>query len=444
MKIQFNTYDNLKQKLACQAWIDNNVTEINYGGAKGGGKSYLGCSLIFGDALIYAKTRYFIGRVELNDLRRYTNPTIEEVFDNFKLSKKFYTYNGQDNHYTMYNGSQVLFIPLSYKPSDPNYSRFGSMQMTRGFIEEAGETTMDPAAVRNICASVGRWKNEVYGINGKVLFTFNPSKNFMYERYKQFKDNALPGHVKFIQAFATDNHKLPSGYVDYLYSILSPNEIQRLILGNWEYDDDPDALIKDYQKLLNLFTSNLQSEGDYYITCDAARFGSDKAIILVWHGWDVIDYMVYNVSKTTEISESIIHLQNRYNIPNFAVIVDEDGIGGGVVDEVSCLGFHNGARAIRILGQKQEYDNLKVQCSFYLADVINKGILSFKTNVPENYKKEIIGELEQLKKQQTEPGKPLKIVDKAQIKKNIGRSPDWSDSLMMRSYFDIKINKPLL
>ena len=51
MTITFLTKNN-KQLQAGEAWIDDTVEEILYGGAKGGGKSSLGASLIFGDALL--------------------------------------------------------------------------------------------------------------------------------------------------------------------------------------------------------------------------------------------------------------------------------------------------------------------------------------------------------------------------------------------------------
>jgi len=71
MQIQFKS-KNEKQIEAVSYWIDDTVEEILYGGGKGGGKSYLGASLIFGDALIYPETHYFIARKELNDLRKFT------------------------------------------------------------------------------------------------------------------------------------------------------------------------------------------------------------------------------------------------------------------------------------------------------------------------------------------------------------------------------------
>ena len=62
MIIEFNTHGNLKQKEVCKLWVDATTTDIAYGGSKGSGKSYLGVSLIFGDAFLYPGTNYFIAR----------------------------------------------------------------------------------------------------------------------------------------------------------------------------------------------------------------------------------------------------------------------------------------------------------------------------------------------------------------------------------------------
>ena len=70
--LEFDTHGNDKQKETAIYWNDAVSKEIVYGGAKGGGKSYLGCSLIFHDALVYAGTHYFIARKHLNDLRKFT------------------------------------------------------------------------------------------------------------------------------------------------------------------------------------------------------------------------------------------------------------------------------------------------------------------------------------------------------------------------------------
>ena len=44
-------------------------------------------------------------------------------------------------------------------------------------------------------------------------------------------------------------------------------------------------------------------------------------------------------SKTTDIQTWIINKQKKYRIPNHKCIVDEDGVGGGVVDNCDIQGL---------------------------------------------------------------------------------------------------------
>ena len=144
MQLQFKT-KNPKQLTAAELWINNTTEEILYGGAKGGGKSFLGANLIFGDALIYPDTSYFIARKELIDLTNFTIPTIHKVFKNWGIDiNKYASYNGQTHCFNLTNGSRVYLIACKEEPSDPLFERFGSMEMTRGWIEEAGEVAERP------------------------------------------------------------------------------------------------------------------------------------------------------------------------------------------------------------------------------------------------------------------------------------------------------------
>ena len=75
MKIQQinRQYKNPKQVQCKELWRDNTTTEIVYGGAKNGGKSYIAADLLLESALLYPGTRYFMARNELNDLRKFLN-----------------------------------------------------------------------------------------------------------------------------------------------------------------------------------------------------------------------------------------------------------------------------------------------------------------------------------------------------------------------------------
>src|SRR3990167_5370023 len=215
MEIEFHT-KNDKQLLAAEHWIDNFTEEILYGGAKYGGKTYLGCSLIFGDALIYPETQYFIARQTLSDLRKFTIPSIHERFQHWKIEiEKYAKFNGQDNVFNCYNDSKVFLIECRETPGDPLYERFGSMQMTRGWIEEGGEVAEKAKA--NLFLSVGRWKNDKYGLKKKLLITANPKKGWMKREFVEpFKKGQLPASKEYIQSLPSDN---THGSPDYIESL---------------------------------------------------------------------------------------------------------------------------------------------------------------------------------------------------------------------------------
>jgi phage terminase large subunit len=428
MKLVFNTNGNDKQKEMARAWIDPNITDIVYGGSKGSGKSFGGVNLIFGDAFLYPETHYFIARKKLNDIRKFTIPTIHEVFESWGLNEKYYSFNGTDNFYTLYNKSKVFLLEAKYLPSDPQFMRFGSMQMTRGMIEEAGEFEKD--AKENLHASIGRWKNDKYNLVGKLLQTCNPSKNYLYkDYYRPNKAGQLEAYKKFIQALPTDNKMLDAGYLENLNRILSKNAKERLLKGNWEYDDDPTVLC-DYESILSMF-SNIPIRGKKYITADIARLGSDKAVIMVWDGFTVIEIVEFATSRTTEIQNAIQALRVKYNVPLMNVVADEDGVGGGVVDSLKCKGFVNGSRA----ENGENYANLQSQCAYYLAAAINAFEISFDCELSPKQIEEITEELEQLKSRDTDLDGKLKIITKQEVKDNIGRSPDYRDAMLMRFFF---------
>ncbi|MGB0918706.1 MAG: terminase, partial [Flavobacteriales bacterium] len=384
-----------------------------------------------GDALMYPETHYFIARKKLNDLRKYTRPTIEEVLKHFGLKIEDYKFNGQDNYYQLPNKSKVFLIDAPYLPSDPLYMRFGSMQMTRGMIEEAGE--FDENAKNNLFASIGRWKNNEFGLSVKLVQTCNPSKNYLYrDYYKKSKDNTIEDWKVFIQALPTDNKMLDDGYLENLNRVLNKSQKERLLKGNWEYDDDPNALC-EYDDILEVFKNDHVAGGSKYITADIARLGSDKAIIGVWEGLNLIEVHSFDVSRTTEIQAAIEALRAKHKIPTKHVVADEDGVGGGVVDNCKIKGFLNGSKA---LGD-ENYFNLQSQCCYKLAEKINEHAICISADLTGNEKDEIVEELEQLKSYDLDKDGKLRTLPKSKIKENIGRSPDWRDMIMMRMFFEL-------
>ncbi len=441
-KLIFNTNGNDKQKHVAKLWLDKTTTDIVYGGSKGSGKSFLGVSLIFGDAFIYPGTAYFIARVSLTNIRKFTIPSIMEVFALWGITQKHWKYNGQDNFYELHNGSKIYLLDAAPQPRDELYMRFGSMQITRGFLEEAGE--FQEAAKNNLAASVGRWKNDVYGLKPCILQTCNPSKNYLYrEYYRKFKENKLEDWKAFVQALPQDNKKLPAGYLENLNRMLSKSQKRRLLDGDWEFDDSADILI-DYEKILDCFTNSHVPDGVGKITCDLARLGGDRIVEVRWNGFRAT-IKWWKKQGLDVTGRWLENSRNEMGIGKSDVLCDEDGVGGGVVDYEKFKGFVNNSSPLPSPdGElddkgnpiKENYDNLKSQCSFRMADRINKNGLYIICD--EEIRQLIIEEMEQVRQKNLDSDLKKGVVPKEKIKEILGRSPDFWDAIMMREYFELR------
>ena len=424
-----------KQYQALKYLNDKETLYIGYGGAAYSGKSFLLCYWLTINSIAYPGTAWGLGRRELVTLKKTTLVTLFKVFAECNIEKEVhYKYNQQDNIITFFNGSVIYLIDTANKPSDPLFTRFGGLELTGAAIDESAET--DYEAVKILFTRLGRRNNDKYGIKKKLLETFNPSKNHVYARYYKphRSNNELPFH-RFIPALPKDNPT--EGVQDYINDILATSDevtIQRLIYGNFEYDDDPSAMIQT-NSIHNLFNVNKVDEGLKAITCDVARFGKDASIIMLWNGYNVEKIYKYDKNSLPELANEIkgIAKTNRVNYEN--IVVDQDGIGAGVVDLLpTCYGFVNNSRAVL----NENYNNLKSQCYFNLSEKINNNEINIKD---EQYKTQIIEELEQVKRKNMDADGKIQVVPKDEVKKILGRSPDFSDTLMMRMVLDL--DKPI-
>jgi phage terminase large subunit len=444
-----------KQHLAWERLKDAVTEFITFGGGGGGGKSWLGCEWVIVWSIMYPGTKYFIGRQELKEIRQSTIPTLYKVLTHHGLKgEDIFRFNGQDNYFQFHNGSRVDLLELRYYPSDPLYERFGSLEYTSGWIEEAGE--VDEMAFEMISSRTGRCMNDKYNLLGKTLLTCNPKKNFLYYNfYKPWKDKALPPNKAFIQALVDDNQYGESGYKAKLQNLKGAAR-ERILLGKWEYENDPAALI-DFNSIIDVFSNAHINEGTGYITVDVARFGDDSSVIGVWKGFRVKLHK-YKGLATDQVAAKVKEHQQINQVPNSRVCIDADGIGGGVADHLKgCRQFMNGSRPLPApvnpardqQGNKlpENYQNLKSQTSFRMSDRINAGgvyveiILTseMKNDTSEAKEKELlIEEMEQVKQKDVDGEGKKAVVQKDEVKKVLGRSPDYWDTIHMREYFELK------
>ena len=466
-----------KQQEAFEYLMDDTTTELLYGGCAGGGKTKFGCMWTIISALQFPYTRWLIGRSVLKTLKETTLVTLFDTLKEWEIKPDtHYYFNTKENYLQFkkpYGGSMILLKDLFLYPSDPEFDSLGSLEVTGGFVDEGCQIT---EKCKNIVNSRIRYKldkfcicgyetknskilgydkngkpdkwlcggcgNITIGLIPKLLITSNPSKNWLYNQfYRPHIEGKLPPHRRFLQAFAKENPFISKHYLRNLDN-LDPISRARLRDGIWEYDDD-EAVLMDFDSISNIFRNEVPESLLWYITCDYARFGSNKTVIFVWNGWRVEDYKIMSRSSITEAVDEIKKFMNKYSIIRTKVVVDEDGAGAGVKDVLRCQGFVNNSTPVIVKGEKENYANLKSQCWYRFAKKVNAGEVLVKTEDIDMIGM-IIEELEQIRRKDPDKDGKLAIEGKDVIKENIGRSPDYGDALMMRVYFDIKKHKKYL
>ena len=424
-----------RQYEALELLMDNKTNEILYGGGARGGKSYLGNAWVIMSALSMPGSTWLVARKRFSDLRDTTLITFNEVLNNFGISGAV-NYNAQEKRATFSNGSIVFFKDIDYEPSDPLYNRLGSYNLTGAFLDEAQEINKQALNILR-----GRFSNLVgdgWKTIPKSFYSCNPDKSWVYyDFYKPFVNGELPEDKAFVPALATDNPHIDEEYIKNL-SKADEVTVQRLLYGNFEYDNSPNTMIS-FANIADLWT-NTVNRGTRYITADIARYGKDKTVIMYWDGLILKDVKVIDTGSLVLVKERISEMAREYRVPYSQIIVDEDGVGGGVVDMmVGIKGFMGNKRPFEVMDLGKmipaNYMNIKTQMMYKLAELVNHHKIAIEV---ESIKEPLSEELAILRRKDVDKEGKLKIESKEEMKQLLGHSPDYLDAMMMRMYFEYR------
>ena len=177
----------------------------------------------------------------------------------------------------------------------------------------------------------------------------------------------------------------------------------------------------------------VDSEGDYQIAVDVARYGSDSSIISMRKGLKMIDLKEYKNISLVELCGHIEVIAG--NNHDMTIKVDETGVGGGVVDILQGRGYRN-VNGINFGSKPQDTDKFadlpsEMWCTFPISDVSllnDSGLFHELTDRRFSY--------DHKARRQIESKDSYKA-------RNGGKSPDKADSVLML-YYEPKINRPML
>lgn len=429
MVIDINPF--VKQKHCFKILLDDKTNVVVYGGAAGGGKSWLGCVWITTLCLQYEGIRCLIGRAVLQQLRLTTLNTLLEVLQQMGMkSGEHYNYNQQTNVIKFFNGSEIILKDLAYNPGDAMYDSLGSMEVSAVFVDECTQIT--PLCF-SILKSRIRYKLNKYKLIPKILLTCNPSQNWIKKDfYLPFIQGTLPENIQFIQSLPNDNPFLPDSYVQMLKE-LPEVQRRRLLNGDWNFLESEDNLF-DFDSIANSVFRNTPKDTDKrYISVDVGRFGDDRSVVCVWNGLNIVEIIVYRKLSTVELSSEIKDLIAKWRVHPQQVIVDSDGVGGGVADQIRGVNFVNNSRPLH----EQNFSNLKSQCYVKLSQLFKEGKISINV-LDSGLVDELTQELLSIKLKDMDKDNKVAVQSKDEMKRILGRSPDLSDAVMMRMYWEIK------
>lgn len=514
--------------------FETDVEVLGYWGAAWWGKSVLISRWLKQMCETYPWTRWFMAR---NELKRLKTSTLLTFFDLLNQDwyvrdgkwLKWYNYNDIKGSITFNNGSVIHLIELWYQPSDPLYWRIGSTEYTWGAIDEASEIELDWFEVANsrirfrlesfchACAGAitpenkiredkfdnpEYWTNlevtyseeekyftknvylcphckrETHWLTWRIICCFNPDKSWVYWTfYRRFADWTLPKNYAFIPALPWDNPHLSKSYIKRLYG-LSDIHKQRLLYGNFEYDDTPWRLF-NYDTVLSWFNKKTTSElieeefktnpwlelmvrkvgyvkeywYDYKMIVDPARMGSDLAIIVIMNHLSVEKVVVYGKSTIDELEIKCLELMERYQLTPHDVVVDEWWVWWWLKDRLKCVWFIAHSTPIQPREKKRRkneldyvsYHRLRDQCYHILSTIQNdiaislKDVTIYNSQITvEQLRKSIIEDMDSVVQVDIDKDTPFKVITKQELKKKIGRSPDFWDVLMMAMIFRLK------
>ena len=417
--------------------------------------SWVGCEMLLTACYFYPGSSWFMARNELKRLMNTTYKTWTKVCKHHGIPEGDWKLDGQYNVIKFKNGSEVHLLDVAHKPTDPMYERFGSYEFTGGFGDEINEWEFDAYDV--LKSRIGR-NNHFETDDGEIELppkffgACNPAKNWVYQEfYKPWRDGTLSKDKAFIQSLFSDNPHTAKSYGEQLASIKNSINRQRLMEGVWEYTDDIAALTT-YTALSDMFTNPEQTTGTKYAVFDVARGGNDKAVANLFDGWH--SYKRIELPKTDdpqELREEVRSILVEEKIAYKNAIYDDNGVGwalGG--GELKGMRQFVGSRSalpskeqIKIRsrkrfdpdGQNPNYANLKSQCGYYVADKINQHATSSADGDDRDVIIEDLTAL--LVEKYPEKEAKLQLVSKEDIKDNLGRSPDYGDTYIMRSWFDL-------
>lgn len=173
---------------------------------------------------------------------------------------------------------------------------------------------------------------------------------------------------------------------------------------------------------------NPEAVGEKFIGVDIARSGADTTVFLFREGSVVQDIEVHRTSNTMEVVGWLIKFVQKHQVPWLNVLIDEIGVGAGVVDRLHEQKYRAQPVNFAWTLNSKRYLNTRADCFWRVREALNPETEN-PLAIPEKFSK-LATELMAIEHSYTSTGQ-IQIETKANIKKKLGHSPDQADALAL-------------
>lgn len=301
----------------------------------------------------------------------------------------------------------------------------------------------------------GDTKEEVYEqCKGTIDDLWRGYENLGYNKLDMFIKSAT-----FIRADLSENVILTSTDKSYFGNLAQQDEEQRMrdLKANWNWRGVGDDLIsaEDMERMYD--NAEQLDEQERFASCDIAFTGGDNLVLWLWIGHHIKDLCVLRVKSDTAISAVKAKLA-EWGVREENFTYDMQGIGqsfGGFFRNASP--FNNQGVPIakdykEEKGIKYLYKDLKSQCAWLFMQDLKEGAVSIEDSLLErrfsgdgfsNTPLRIILQKERkcVRQDEESSDRSFRLIRKKVMKRYVGHSPDFFESLIYRKIFDLQKHK---
>lgn len=200
--------------------------------------SYIGSAWLVSSCIRFPNIRAVVARKTIKSLKESTFITIKKVMKEWGLKEDVhFSINNIEGTITFWNESVIMMKEMADLPADTDFSRFGSMEATIVFVDEASEISERAA---DVMFSRIRWKTHETFKTPKMFMSCNPAACWLRSRFVQDDDGNLvtcrEGEM-FIRFSIFDNpdERFRQVYEASLNKIKDNATRERLLYGNWDF-----------------------------------------------------------------------------------------------------------------------------------------------------------------------------------------------------------------